>query len=103
MSITKKSKTIDNIVETCVIKTLPTISGETEYKYLNETIQELYENATTLETTLLVRKHGHVGPATIIMRTPWKYPKYPGASPTIPMKSTVYHRQQSNNTHSEER
>ena len=41
--------------------TLPTISGESDYESVNDIIPTLYANVATLSTTLVGRKHGHVG------------------------------------------
>ena len=74
-------KKINEIVAKLFIKTLPVISGYPYYKYLNEMIQALYVNATTVPTTRLFRKYGHV---SLIMKytlyspltevTPWVDP-----------------------------
>ena len=49
------------IVSKFFIKTLPTISVDTYYDYLNEIIQTIYANASTLPTTMDGRKHDHAG------------------------------------------
>ena len=110
MLIISKPKKIDEVVAKFVIKTLPTISGETEYEYLNEMIQALYANAATVPTTLSGGKHDHVELiinetlyTTLEMRTPWEDPDDPGKIPTIATNVTVAHRQQANETHSEAR
>ena len=60
MLTTLKQKRINEVVSKFIIKTIPTISGDPEYDSLNEIIQSLYVNATTLPTTIADGKHGHV-------------------------------------------
>ena len=71
-------------------------------------IQALYANATTLPTTLTVRKHGHVGLimkdtlyTTLTTGTPFEDLDDPGASPTIATNVTFDHLQQDNDTYGE--
>ena len=49
--------TIDMIIVKFIIKNLPTINGDPDYKYINKIIQALYANAATLYTMLSNRKH----------------------------------------------
>ena len=48
MSTITNPETIEKITANVVIKTLVAISGESSYESLNEMIQTLYANATTL-------------------------------------------------------
>ena len=58
---TTKPKIIDKSVDKFVIKTLYTISGESDYKYLNNMIQALYANTTTLKTKIIGGRHRNAG------------------------------------------
>ena len=78
MSTITNPETIDKITANFIIKTLVAISGESSYESLNEMIQTLYANATTLETTLVIGKQVHVGLITnetlydiLATKTPW--------------------------------
>ena len=105
MSIIMKPKPINNIVAKFFIKTIPTISGETYYKSINNIIQALYTNATTLPKIMVGRKHSYKGLTTKVtlyttleMVTQWKEPKYLDMIPVIPEKAAVAHCQQDNDT-----
>ena len=60
MSTISKLRVINKVVAKFVIKTLPIISGETDYESLNEMVQDLYTNTAILPTTMAGRKDGHV-------------------------------------------
>ena len=93
-----KQKTINRVITKFFINTLPTISGEPEYEFLNEIIQASYENSDTLPTTLAGRKHDHIGIilkenpcATLATGTPLEDPDDTDASPTITTNATFDH------------
>ena len=52
MSKILKPKTIDMFIAKFVIKTLPTVSEELDCQSLNEIVQALYTNASTLPTNI---------------------------------------------------
>ena len=93
-----RPKTINEVVDKFVINTLPTIIGEPDYEALNEMIQALYANATTLTTTLAGGKHGHISLiiketlyTTLATVTPWEDSDSIGARPIIATNITVTH------------
>ena len=103
ISTISNPKTIDKVIAKFVIKTLTTISAYPYYESLNDMIQALYANATTLPTTMSGVKHGHVSIITkdtmyaiLETGTPWEDPDRPGAIPTITTNSTVARCQQAN-------
>ena len=102
----QKPKTIDEVVDKFVIKTLPKISGES----LNKTIQALNSNTTDIPTAMAFLKRVQVRLimkdtiyATLVTGTPYKYPKNPSARPTITTNTTVSHCQQTKDTYGKSR
>ena len=51
---------IDDIIAKFPLKTLPIISGETEYASISTMVQFLYGNAASLSATLGGVQHGHI-------------------------------------------
>jgi hypothetical protein len=51
----------EDIVAKFPIKTIPTINGEQDYETINNMVQTLYGNATSLATTTSGGAHGHIG------------------------------------------
>ena len=58
---------VEDIVIKSLVKILPPIIGELDYKLINEAVKILYSNAVTLLTTL--RKGGHVHTRIIMKPT----------------------------------
>ena len=93
-----KPKIINKVNSKFVIATFHAISGEPDYEALNEMVQKLYDNATTLPTILTGEKWScvimkYIMYATLVTGTPWEDPDKPGTIPTIATNSTVAHHQ----------
>ena len=56
-----KPKKIDEFSAKFIINTLPMISGDPDYEWLNEIIQALYSHVAILPTIMAGQKYGHVG------------------------------------------
>ena len=97
---------INEVVAKLVIKILLTISGKPDYESLNDIIQALYTNITTLMTTLTGDKHDLIGLImkdnmyiTLVTGTTREYPKDSRSMPTITDKATVSHGKNANKKH----
>ena len=54
-------KMIDEVVAKFIIKNLPKISGQSDYKSLKEIIRVLYASADTIPTTMDGGKYSNIG------------------------------------------
>ena len=74
---------------------LPFIEGDPDYEGINEMIQLLYANVTTLPTPQVGGNHGHIGRImnpmlyTTLTTTEWTNPPSPVVYPMIPKNTTA--------------
>jgi hypothetical protein len=89
------------------VKALHTITGEPDYGNINHMIQQLYNNATSVATSLGGGRQGHIGLIMIatlcatLSDTAYVTPADPGALPTVPPTSTTGVRKCINTCHKE--
>ena len=98
--MTRKMKTIDEILYTFTVKTLPKTKRDTSYKDINKTMKLLYDNEATLPTPQGGRHNGNIGIVmtpmlyTTLTTMAWTNPPYPGLYPAIPTNATAALRNQ---------
>ena len=101
---------VDNIIATSPIKTLPIILGEPDYTSINTMVKFLYGNAASRPTTLGGGQHGHIGLimthllyATIVPNTAYTAPIDPGVLPPMASNLAVVTRETQKIAHEEAR
>ena len=98
--MTRKMKTIDEILYTFTVKTLPKTKRDTSYKDINKTMKLLYDNEATLPTPQGGRHHGHIRIITKLdlytnlSTTVWTNPPDPGVYLTVMTNATTAQKDQ---------
>ena len=101
---------VDDIIAKFPMKTLPIISGEPDYTYINTVIQFIYGNAASLPTTLGGGQNGHIGLitthllyATLVPNNAYSAPIEPGILPLMAANLSVVTRETQKTAHEEAR
>ena len=88
--------TIDSLIESFPYPTIPRIEGRPTHQSIKELKTLLYENASSIPSTLGGGNHGHLGVPmattayTLLTGTAFNAPANPGPTPQIPHGETQH-------------
>ncbi len=98
---------VESIISKFPIKALPVITGEPDYKLINNMIQDHYSNAASLPSTLGGGQHGHIrlvmSPIlyATIANVPYADPADPGPKPIFAVNASAQTKENCRAQHKE--